>query len=397
MTSSLCLSNIRIARVSTVPYTMIAHLKSQIEHLSKCGADVIVVSSDGTEMKVFEGIERVYTFPVNIARDISPFSDLSALFRLFKLFRNKRIHIVHTTTPKAGVLAALAAWAARVPIRLHTFTGQPWVSMTGVKAWLARLSDKLIGVMNTKCYADSFGQMKYLISERIVKKGKITVLGDGSLGGVDLERFDPNRFSVEERQSIRKSLGIPFSAPVLLFVGRITRDKGVYELLRAFSEIKDQRKDLHLVLVGNFDSGSGAGGAISPDDVSNYPDTHIVDYTYEPERYYAISDILCLPSYREGFGTVVIEAAAMGVPAIGTRIYGLSDAIVDEETGLLVEARDVRALVEAIQRLLNDAELRSRMGRAAMARARVLFNAKRINKLIEEEYLHLLTCHANLS
>ncbi|RMH41570.1 MAG: glycosyltransferase family 1 protein [Gammaproteobacteria bacterium] len=376
---------------------MIAHLKSQIEHLSKCGADVIVVSSDGTEMKVFEGIERVYTFPVNIARDISPFSDLSALFRLFKLFRNKRIHIVHTTTPKAGVLAALAAWAARVPIRLHTFTGQPWVSMTGVKAWLARLSDKLIGVMNTKCYADSFGQMKYLISERIVKKGKITVLGDGSLGGVDLERFDPNRFSVEERQSIRKSLGIPFSAPVLLFVGRITRDKGVYELLRAFSEIKDQRKDLHLVLVGNFDSGSGAGGAISPDDVSNYPDTHIVDYTYEPERYYAISDILCLPSYREGFGTVVIEAAAMGVPAIGTRIYGLSDAIVDEETGLLVEARDVRALVEAIQRLLNDAELRSRMGRAAMARARVLFNAKRINKLIEEEYLHLLTCHANLS
>ncbi|MFZ3018237.1 MAG: glycosyltransferase [Gallionella sp.] len=384
------LSDIRIARISTVPFFVVAQLKHQIAALGAQGAQVTVVASDEPEMSLLDGLAGVRCVPIDIPRSISPWRDLQALIRLYLFFRREQIQIAHSTTPKAGLLTALAAFLAGVPIRLHTFTGQPWVTMYGVKRWLARASDKLIGKLNTRCYADSMSQRQFLISQDIVDESRLFVIGAGSLAGVDTRRFDRNRFTEENCAALRQSLGIPEEVSILLFVGRITADKGAHELLQAYSRIKAAGSAAHLVFVGRVDTESGVSGGITEDDIGRIFGAHLVAYTESPESYLAIADILCLPSYREGFGTVVIEAAAMGVPAVGTNIYGLSDAVEQGETGLLVLPRNVDELADALMLLLNDNSLRTRLGAAAKQRASALFDSGKVSALVVDEYCVLL-------
>lgn len=380
------LKDIRIARISTVPFFVVAQLKSQIELLGKSGAKVTVVASDEPEFQLLNGLIGVSCLPINIVRSISPWNDLLALIRLFLFFKHEKIQIAHSTTPKAGLLTAIAAFFAGVPIRLHTFTGQPWVCMSGFTRIIARLSDSLIGVLNTHCYTDSPSQKDFLVAEEIINHQKLSVIGSGSLAGVNLSRFNKTRFSEHFCEDIRRSLGIPDSAQVLLYLGRVTVDKGVRELLNAYEILKASYPDVHLILVGRFDSESGVQGSILQTDVESIHNVHIVGHTEVPEQYIAISDVLCLPSYREGFGTVVIEAAAMEVPTIGTKIYGLKDAIVDQETGLLVDVKSVDGLVNALKGLLNDHTLRRQMGDAAKRRAQELFASDYVNQLLIDEY-----------
>ncbi len=390
MKRAAMLAGIRIARISTVPFFVVAQLKHQIELLGKQGARVTVVASNEPELAQMDGLEGVNCVPIDIPRSISPWRDLQALIRLFIFFRRERIQIAHSTTPKAGLLTSLAAFLAVVPVRLHTFTGQPWVTMRGAKRWLARASDKLIGSLNTRCYTDSESQRQFLIAQGIVDAKHLFVIGAGSLAGVDMQRFDRSRYAPEQCAVLRHSLAIPGSAPVLLFMGRITVDKGVRELLQAFEMLKVDASDAHLVFVGRFDSESGVAGAIAPGDIERLRDTHVVGYTDTPEAYLAIADILCLPSYREGFGTVVIEAAAMGVPTVGTDIYGLSDAVEQGETGILVPPRNVAELTSALRRLLADKALRTDMGEAAKRRAQTLFDADEVSRQVAKEYCSLM-------
>ena len=379
-----------MARISTVPFYVAAQLKHQITFLGQQGAKVAVVSRDEQEQSEFDGLTGVSYYAIDIPRAIAPWRDFKALIQLILFFRKQKIQLAHSTTPKAGLLSAVAAFLANVPIRLHTFTGQQWVTMRGVKRWLSRFSDLLIGKLNTRCYTDSPGQRQYLIDEKLLAADRLLVLGAGSLAGVDIRRFSHERFPPVERRTLRESLNIPALAPVLLFIGRITIDKGVRELLLAFQNLKERGSDAHLVFVGRFDADSGVEGNVSQDDLKNIQDVHFAGYTEIPEAYMAITDILCLPSYREGFGTVVIEAAAMGVPTIGTNIYGLSDAIVHNETGILVPPRDVDALTDALKQLLADGQLRATMGAAARRRAQEVFDAEKFNLAIAGEYASLL-------
>lgn len=390
------LSGFRIARISTVPFTVVALLKHQIEMLGRYGAQVSVVTSKEPELALLEGLDGITCVPINIPRSIAPWHDLLALLQLYLFFKRERIHIAHSTTPKAGLLTSLAAFLAGVPVRLHTFTGQPWVNMSGAKRWLLRTSDKLIGRLNTRCYADSVSQQKFLIEQGIVDAGRLFVIGSGSLAGVDVRRFDRSRYFTGQCESTRRALGIPDNAPVLLFVGRITNDKGVRELLQAFQKIKADSSDAHLIFVGNLDTESGVNGTISVEDIEKLPGAHFVGYTETPEAYMAIADILCLPSYREGFGTVVIEAAAMGVPTVGTDIYGLSDAVVNGETGLLVAPHNAVELANALEYLLADKLTRTGMGEAARRRALALFDAEEVNKRVADEYCVLLGARQKL-
>lgn len=384
------LSGIRIARISTVPFFVVTQLKHQIAMLGQSGALVTVVTSAGAGMEVLRDMGGVRCEIIDIRRAISPGRDALALLRLFLFFRKNRTQIAHSTTPKAGLLTAIAAFLAGVPVRLHTFTGQPWVGMGGVKGRLARLSDVLVGRLNTRCYADSPSQRQFLIDHQILGADRLGVIGAGSLAGVDIHRFDRTRFSQADRASLRRSLGIPDAAPVLLFVGRITEEKGVRELLRAFGVLKLRFPQAHLILVGPADAESGVDGSISQEDITRLGDVHSVGYTDSPETYMAIADVLCLPSYREGFGTVVIEAAAMEVPTVGSDIYGLTDAVVHEETGLLVPPKSTEALVTALNRMLDSKSLRTCMGEAARRRAQALFDAEKVNLQIAQEYGALL-------
>jgi glycosyltransferase involved in cell wall biosynthesis len=383
-------NQVRIARISTVPFFIVAQLKHQIATLTSAGASVTVVSSKGPELAVFEGMPGVRCATIDIRRSISLWRDLWALVELVRLFKSQRILIAHSTTPKAGLLTALAALIARVPIRLHTFTGQPWVNMSGLKRWIARSSDRLVCKLNTRCYADSLSQRRFLIDQQLIDDENLAVIGAGSLAGVDVRRFDPQRFTLNDRLMLRRSLAIPDDAFILLFVGRITVEKGIRELLKAFHQIKQIETNVHLLIVGSFDVDSGVAGDISRSEIEQLRDTHIVGYTDLPEKYMAIADLLCLPSYREGFGTVVIESAAMGVPTVGSDIYGLSDAVIRGETGLLVAPRNVEALSCAILELLKNDELRQKMSKASMQRARTSFDAEMVNALIVQEYARLL-------
>ena len=383
------LNGVRIARVSTVPYFVVSQLKGQIEYLSRMGEKVVVVTSPGPELKMITA-ENVSVETVEIPRSIQPLRDLMALFRLFRCFRRYHFAIVHSTTPKAGLLCAVAGVLSRVPVRLHTFTGQPWVNLTGPVRQFARWADWVIGRLSTGCYADSESQREFLVAEGVVPASKIGVIGKGSLAGVDLQRFDPARWSGGEKSALRRELGLSESGRTILFVGRITNDKGVGELLKAFEALLHQDYDLDLLLVGPLDAELGGKAGLDVEALAKLSRVHHVGYTDCPERYMAISDFLCLPSYREGFCTVVIEAAAMGLPTLGTRIYGLSDAVEDDVTGLLVPPRNVEALAGAMRAMLDDQSRLARMGKAARARCIEYFDAAYVNSLLVAEYVRQL-------
>jgi glycosyltransferase involved in cell wall biosynthesis len=247
----------------------------------------------------------------------------------------------------------------------------------------------VIGLLNTRCYADSESQRQFLVTENVIPENKIGVIGAGSLAGVDLDRFNPVAWSAAQKEQLRGSLSCPPSAQILIFIGRITRDKGILELLSAFKGLQ-RDYDIDLLLVGPLDEECGGKPSIPVEQLLATPRVHHVGYSPTPENYLAIADILCLPSYREGFGTVVIEAAAMEVPTIGTDINGLKDAVSDGETGLLVPPQDSAALCEAIKNLLDSPDLRQRMKDAARRRCEQLFDAAIINRQLSSEYLRLL-------
>jgi len=379
------IQDIRVARVSTVVFFIDTQLHSQVQHLINSGAKVTVVAS---ESSLNRGIDHCNYISIEIPRNINLVKDVVALFRLWRVFRNEKFQIVHSTTPKAGLLCAVAGKLAGIPIRLHTFTGQPWVTLKGAKRLLAKSADKVIGLLNSHCYTDSHSQKQFLIAQLIVSSEKLSVLGGGSIAGVDTSRFSSSRFSEDNCRAFKTELGIPLEAKVLLFVGRIVEDKGVVELVRVFEEIINQNPNVYLLMVGPQEltaSELGIGGK------SNLKNKIIfTGYTDIPEKYMSISDLLCIPSYREGFGTVVIEAAAMGLPAIGSNIYGLSDAIVEGETGLLVETKNIPKLRSAIVSLIEDEVMRKKMGLLAKRRANEEFSSSIVNQLLAEEYISLL-------
>ncbi len=379
------IDKLNIARVSTVPFFVLTQLKAQIEALSSSGMRVTVITSRD-EMSDKLASNKNFTYvPVNIERAISPSKDFFSLIALYRVFKKLKFDIVHSTTPKAGLLSAIAGYFAKTPVRLHTFTGQPWVTTTGIKRSVLIFCDKIIARLNTHCYADSSSQRDFLISSGIVSADKISVIGAGSLAGIDLKRFDPCRYGVDELRVLRDDLNIPEAGKILLFVGRITPDKGIGELLSAFSDIVKDNRNVFLVLVGPFES-VGENVVNQIDEALVRDNIRTVGFSSEPEKYMALADLLCLPSYREGFGTVVIEAAAMGTPAIGSDIYGLSDAIVNGKTGILVPVRDSESLKEGILCALNDLNLLSTMGVAAQDRAIRDFGSKTSSELLMKEY-----------
>lgn len=263
----------------------------------------------------------------------------------------------------------LAGRLAGVPHRLHTFTGQVWVTRQGSTRFVFKSIDKLMAHLASTILVDSSSQRDFLVAEGVLKAEQGTVLGDGSISGVDIERF---RSEPDERKKVRTELGIQPERMVFLCLGRLNRDKGVLDLAEAYRLYRHGGADGHLLLVGPDE------GALQPLIVKiagKYHDKlHFVGFTRTPERYMAAADVFCLPSYREGFGSVIIEAAICGIPAIGSRIYGVVDAIVENETGLLHEPGNALQLSECMRRLAQDDALKNLMGERARERARRSFS-----------------------
>ena len=375
----------RVVRIATIPFVVLHHLESQIRAAVEAGHEVFIVTGPGQGDDQLASLGVAGVVLLEIPREIAPLADLVALFRLYRALGRLKPDLVHSITPKAGLIAAIAGWLCGVGVRIHTFTGQAWAERGGLVRSLSRLSDKVILKLNTRCYADSFSQRKFLVDERIATPDSLQVLGAGSLAGVDLQRFDPVRLRGPAADA-RAALGIPAGARVIVFLGRVTRDKGIGELVSAFKRLRGAA----LVLVGPQEPARDPLPLETVEEMRRNPGIHAIGYQAAPERYLAMADVLCLPSYREGFGIVVIEAAALGVPCVGTQIVGLGDAVVDGETGLLVPPKDAEALARALATLLGDDVRRAAFGAAARTRVLAEFDASVLNRKLLQEYAALL-------
>lgn len=360
----------RLCFITTVPMAVSAFLRLHIEHLAN-DYDVFVISNYGAEPVPQD--ERVTYFSVPLAREISPLVDLKTLFQLVRLFRRHRFDAVHSVTPKAGLLGMLAARIAGVPVRVHWFTGQVWATRAGVGRFVLKSADRLIAATSSHLLADSPSQRDFLLAEGVCRAGAVEVIGDGSICGVDGERFRPDP---QARERVRVEHGIPLDAPLVLFLGRLNTDKGLREMADAMLALDERFPSLYWLVVGPDENGMvehirSVAGRLGKR-------LHFQGFTRAPEAYMAAADIFCLPSYREGFGSSVLEAAAAGVPSVASRIYGLTDAVEDGVTGLLVPPSRVPELVDALQRLLDDGALRVAMAEAARARALQRFSRERV-------------------
>lgn len=372
----------RVARVATVPFFLDHQLRQQMEHLLARGFHVSAVTSSTGDWSGLQQVDNLQCIKLDIAREPAPFKDIVSLFRLYRLFKSQDFHIVHSTTPKAGLLCALAAWFARTPVRLHTFTGQTWINKKGLARWVLRFLDRCIVWLNTQCYSDSESQRQYLIREGVGNKTSIKVLGKGSLAGVDLKRFN-HQVWLSEEKNIQNELGISNDSFVIIFIGRLSREKGIFELVEAFQSLKKKYNKLDLVLIGPCEE------LLVEEKLEQWSlisGLHYIGATNTPERYLSISHLLCLPSYREGFGTVVIEAAAMEVPTLGTKITGLCDAIEDGVTGILAEPENVLALQSSLEGLIEERSFCKYLGIQAFKRCQRDFDAINISDLVAEKY-----------
>jgi glycosyltransferase involved in cell wall biosynthesis len=342
---------------------------------------VTLVTNLGEQGNLLDWIpDNVEVIDIPICREINLTSDLKVLFLLIKLFYKSNFSLTHSVSPKAGLLAMLSAFVTQVPVRLHTFTGQVWATKHGIGRKFLRWLDRLINALATVVLIDSRSQQNFLIENKVVKKSSSIVLGEGSISGVDLDRF---RADPIVRKQVRLDLETPDNTIVFLFLGRIKKEKGILELAEAFSRIHQKYKNTTLWIVG-------------PDEDSLRPKLEkitgicLIPFTNSPERYMAASDVFCLPSYREGFGSVIIEAGACGIPSIGSNIYGLSDAIVDGETGILISLKSVNELESAMELLVNDRKLCQKMGKAAYERSKSLFPQDVLTKQLVGLYKDLL-------
>ena len=301
---------------------------------------------------------------VDFARKVSPWLDFKALFQLICILARLRPHSIHSITPKAGLLSMLAGWLSLTPFRLHTFTGQVWATRSGLTRFLLKAFDSLTVFFATAVFADSLSQCRFLEDEGVVKRGQIKVIGKGSVSGVDLARFRPDPVA---RAALRCEIGIADTELIFLFVGRLVRDKGVFDLVEAFGALSAKYKRWGLWIVGPDEDGIRT--ALEAEGKRRGVSIQLFGPTLTPEAYMAAADVFVLPSYREGFGSVIIEAGACGIPSVAYRIDGVIDAIVDGSTGLLVERRDIKGLSHALERLGSETITRREMGSAARHRA----------------------------
>jgi len=365
--------------VVSSPLTIRAFLSSHIAGLSAEFDVTIAANADPASLAAENLNARIFRVPLE--RRISPLRDLRALARLVRLFRTHHYDLVHSVTPKAGLLAMAAAWLARVPLRIHTFTGQVWATRKGATRAMLRAIDSLIARLATHVLVDSRSQREFLIANRVVAASKSAVLAEGSICGVDGERFRPDGAA---RSRVRAAVGVADDAVLFLYLGRLSQDKGVFDLAFAFARLAQRHAAVCLVLVGPDEE--RLGKQIKETVVACADRVRIIDHTDRPEDYMAAADVFCLPSHREGFGQVAIEAAAAGLPVIASRIYGIVDAVVDRETGLLHPPADVEVLRSHMETLLLQPDLRRKFGGAGRSRALRDFSTRRVTRALLEFY-----------
>ena len=343
----------KICFVVSAPITAKAFLIKHFEYLSK-EFDITLVANFETQAD-FEVPFVTNTKHIAIHRSINPLKDFLALIQLYFFFKNESFQVVHSVTPKAGLLAMTAAWVSRIPIRIHIFTGQVWHTQSGFKRQFLKFLDRLLVVFTTHILVDGQSQRQFLITNKIITDKNSKVLGKGSISGVDVQKFHP---SSAIRNLYRAQLNFQNNDIVFTFLGRMNTDKGILDLAKAFQKLHVDFPNVKLLLIG-FDEEN------MQEKIRQIQTENIIYFgpTPKPQEVLQAADVFCLPSYREGFGTSVIEASLLELPIICSDTYGLAETIIENKTGLRHEVKNVDQLYNQMKLLVQNEETRTVLGK----------------------------------
>ena len=351
----------KLIRITTVPISFKVLLKGQLRFMASNGFDVKGVSSEGEELKEVVENEGIVMKAINMSRKITPFQDLKSLWEMWNFLRKEKPQIVHTHTPKAGIIGMLAARLAGVPHRLHTVAGLPLMEATGIKRKILNFVEKLTYSSATRVYPNSKGLYDFILQNHFTQSNKLKIIANGSSNGINTTFFSPEQVTETERVTLREKLNIQPDDFVFVFVGRIVSDKGINELIKAFSELQaagnNEQIGIKLLLVGGLESYLDPLNPETLAEINQNKDIISVGFQQDVRPFFAISDVLAFPSYREGFPNVVMQAGAMGLPSIVSDINGCNEIIVEGENGLIIPPKNVEKLKEKMLTLARDKNL----------------------------------------
>ncbi|MGL4593104.1 MAG: glycosyltransferase family 4 protein [Thermoguttaceae bacterium] len=363
-------------------------LNGQLSFMRQRGFNVGVCCSPGKELDEITRNENAEAFPIFMQREIAPIQDIISLWKLVRLMRRFKPQVVIAGTPKASLLGMIAAFITRVPVRIFINHGLRMETLGGFNRGIMTLTDRLTNRLATRTFCVSQSLRDKCVQLRLVSPSKARVIHHGSCNGIDSRNYSCNAAILGEANRLRNELNIQVGERVLCFVGRIVKDKGIPELADAFRMIKLQYPQTHLIIVGPEESGDPV-----PDDTLSFlraeESIHLVGYA-NPVPYFALSDIFVLPTYREGLPGVALEAAAMGIPVVGTKATGVVDAVVDGVTGTLVPIGDSSALAKALCDYLGDPSKRLQHGLSARTRVVRDFQPESIWQAYYEDIVSLL-------
>ncbi|MGJ8692043.1 MAG: glycosyltransferase family 4 protein [Thalassotalea sp.] len=362
----------KIAFVVASPETVSSFLLGYLHALAQTHDVHVVCSLDG--LAQVRGLaEHITVHDIKIHRDPKIWQDLKSLLALYRFFKKQNFDLVHSYTPKAGLLTQISARFANVNKRFHTFTGQVWATKTGFARQFLKLLDKITASMATFCLADSPSQQAFLINEGLLTPANSDVLLAGSVSGVDLNRFC---FSAEKRKTLRAEHGFNDNDFLFMFVGRLKKEKGLPELITAFNQLSQtlavnssngSSKNAKLVIIGSDEENLSSL-------LAGNNNIHYLGFKTNVNEYYSFADMLMLPSHREGFGNVIIEAAACHLPSIASNIYGLSDAVHDGVSGYLHPVKNVQIIEKIMTQVLSSPEVVLKMRQDASTRVAETFD-----------------------
>ena len=355
----------KLIRITTVPISFKVLLKGQLRFMTSNGFDVKGVSSDGEELKEVRENEGIVMEAINMSRKITPFQDLKSLWEMWNFLRKEKPQIVHTHTPKAGIIGMLAARLAGVPHRLHTVAGLPLMEAIGTKRKILNFVEKLTYSSATRVYPNSKGLYDFILQNNFTQSNKLKIIANGSSNGIDTTFFSPDQVTELERVTLREKLNIQPDNFVFVFVGRIVSDKGINELIKAFSELQaaenNEPAGIKLLLVGGLENDLDPLNPETLAEINQNKDIISVGFQQDVRSFFAIADALVFPSYREGFPNVVMQAGAMGLPSIVSDINGCNEIIIEGENGLIIPSKNVEKLKEKMLTLAKDKNLYTKL------------------------------------
>ena len=355
----------KLIRITTVPLSLKVLLKGQLRFMASNGFDVKGVSSEGEELREVHENEGIAVEAITMSRKITPFQDLKSLWEMWNFLRKEKPQIVHTHTPKAGIIGMLAARLAGVPHRLHTVAGLPLMEATGTKRKILNFVEKLTYSSATRVYPNSKGLYDFILQNNFTQSNKLKIIANGSSNGIDTTFFSPDQVTELERVTLREKLNIQLDDFVFVFVGRIVSDKGINELIKAFSQLQavenNEPTGIKLLLVGGLENDLDPLNPKTLAEINQNKDIISVGFQQDVRSFFAIADALVFPSYREGFPNVVMQAGAMGLPSIVSDINGCNEIIVEGENGLIIPPKNVEKLKEKMLTLAKDKNLYAKL------------------------------------